>query len=308
MTDLVIGAGGFVGPHLVRLLRARGRTVVGVDLHPGPWVDDTCDICDRVSVDRLLTRHRPRRLFHLAAQSSPREAWDCPEITFLVNCEGALHVLLACRAKAPGCRVLFVSTSTVYGDVPPEAIPLVEDRQLYPPGPYEASKALTEHLCDLVSEDELIETIVVRAFNHAGPGQGTRFVVPSFARQVAEVALERAEPVIRTGNLEPHRDFTDVRDVVRVYAELMDRGDSGGIYNVCSGSVRSVRSILEDLIRLAGIEVEIRPHDDLVRTHDLSVLTGDVTRLRRTLGWVPEPMGDATLRDVLEGTMAELLR
>jgi len=300
VTDLVVGAGGFVGPHLIRHLRGLGREVAAADLYPAEGIDVTCDICDRASVDEVIARVRPDRVFHLAAQSSPHDAWEQPELTFRINVGGTLNVLLACREQVPGCRVLFISTSTVYGQVPEAAVPLLEQRRIYPPGPYEASKALAEQLCETVAWDDRIHVVTTRSFNHTGPGQGTRFVVPIFAHRVAEVALGLREPVIPTGNLDPQRDFTDVRDVVRVYAELLDRGVNGGVYNVCSGRVRTVGSILEDLLRLAGVEAELVPDPSLAREHDLQVLTGDTTRLREALGWVPEPMGDRTLQPILD--------
>lgn len=306
MTDLVVGAGGFVGPHLVRHLRGLGRDVVAADLHLADGIDETCDICDRASVDEVISQIQPERVFHLAAQSSPHDAWEQPELTFRVNVGGTLNVLLACREHAPGCRVLFVSTSTVYGQVPESAVPLVEQRQIYPPGPYESSKALAERLCEIVGWDDRIHVVITRSFNHTGPGQGTRFVVPIFARRVAEVALGHREPVIPTGNLAPQRDFTDVRDVVRAYVELLDRGANGGIYNVCSGVVRSVGSILEDLLRLAGVHAELAPDPSLIREHDLAVLTGDTTRLREAIGWVPDPMGDRTLQPILDEALSAL--
>jgi GDP-4-dehydro-6-deoxy-D-mannose reductase len=306
VTDLVVGAGGFVGPHLVHLLWRLGRDVVAADLHPADGIDETCDICDRASVDATIARIRPERVFHLAAQSSPHDAWEQPELTFRINVGGTLNVLLACREHAPGCRVLFVSTSTVYGQVPEEAVPLLEERRIFPPGPYEASKALAERLCEIVGWDDRIHVVITRSFNHTGPGQGTRFVVPIFARRVAEVAMGMREPTIPTGNLDPQRDFTDVRDVVRAYVELLDRGDNGGVYNVCSGEVRTVGSILVDLLRLAGSDAELVPDPSLVREHDLAVLTGDTTRLREALGWVPAPMGDRTLQPILDEALAAL--
>jgi len=300
VTDLVVGAGGFVGPHLAAHLRDLGREVIALDVFAGEGIDEVCDICDPDQVDRALAAIQPSRVFHLAAQSSPREAWDDPESTFRINVLGLLNVLLACRRHAEGCRVLFVSTSTVYGDVPQSAIPLREERRLYPPGPYEASKALAERLCEIVSHDERIHVVVARSFNHTGPGQSPRFVVPAFASRVVDVATGRSEPAIATGNLDPRRDFTDVRDVVRAYSGLLDRGVNGGVYNVCSGQVRTIGSILEDLLRLAGVEAELVPDPELQRSHDLVVLTGDNSRLRETLGWTPAPMGDATLGAVLE--------
>ena len=300
MTDLVVGAGGFVGPHLVAHLRQLGREVRALDVFPGEGIDEVCDICDPGQVERAMSAIRPRRVFHLAAQSSPREAWDNPGGTYRINVEGALNVLLACRRHLEGCRVLFVSTSTVYGDVPEAAIPLREERRLYPPGPYEASKALAEQLCEIVCHDERLHVVVSRSFNHTGPGQSQRFVVPAFARRVVDVATGRSVPSIATGNLDPRRDFTDVRDVVRAYAGLLDHGVNGGVYNVCSGRVRTIGSILEDLLRLAGTQAELVPDPNLQRAHELVVLTGDTSRLRETLGWVPAPMGDETLGAILD--------
>ncbi len=303
MTDLVIGAGGFVGPHLVARLRGQGGDVVAVDLRRGAGIDRVCDVTDAAQVDRLMAEVRPRRVFHLAALSSLAEAREDPEATYRVNAEGPMNVLLACRHHAPGCRVLFVSTANVYGDAPEVANPLREERRPYPMEPYAASKLLAETLCDVLGGDGRIRVIVARAFNHTGPGQQSRFVVPALAEQVADVARGRCEPVIRVGNLEPQRDFSDVRDVVRVYDELLHHGEPGQIYNVCSGRARTIHSILVDLLRVAEVEARVVPDPERQRPADIQVLVGDPTRLLDTLGWAPAPLGDATLREIVDGAM-----
>ena len=305
MTDLVVGAGGFVGPYLTNHLRSEGRPVVGLDAVAGDDVDEVCDICSPDALEDAIGRIAPRRVFHLAAQSSPALAREDPEGTYRINVGGTLNLLGALRRRAPGCRLLFTSTSTVYGHVPPEAVPLREERRPYPTGPYEASKRLAEVLCDLMGGDGRIAVVVVRPFNHTGPGQSPHFVVPALARRVAAVARGAAPPRIDTGNLDPRRDFTDVRDVVRAYAGILDRAPAGSLINVCSGEARSIGSLVHDLLRLAGIEAEVRVDPDLARAYDVKIVKGDTRRLEDTLGWVPEPLGDRTLAEMLDEAMEE---
>jgi len=274
-----------------------------MDAAAGDGVDVVCDICSPGPLQRVIGRIAPRRVFHLAAQSSPRIAREAPAETYRINVGGTLNLLGALRRQAPGCRVLFTSTSTVYGHAPPEAVPLREDRRPYPPGPYEASKQLGERLCEAMGFDGTLEIVVVRPFNHTGPGQSPHFVVPAFARRVAAVARGDKEPRIRAGNLHPRRDFCDVRDIVRAYREVLDRAPAGSLINVCSGKARTIGSIIDDLLRLAGAEAEVEVDPEFARPYDVEILSGDTTRLRSAIGWAPEPMGDDCLSDILAEAM-----
>ncbi len=305
MTDLVVGAGGFVGPHLMAQLRTSGREVVGLDAVSAPGVDVVCDICSPADLDRVIAGIGPRRVFHLAAQSSPRRAREDPDETFRINVGGTLNLLTTLRRRAAGCRILFTSSSAVYGHVPPEAVPRREERRPYPPGPYEASKRLGEVLCEQLGWDGRIGIVVVRPFNHTGPGQSPHFVVPALARRVAAVARGDGEPRILVGNLEPRRDFCDVRDVVRAYQGILDRAEPGALLNVCSGRARPIGSLVTDLLRIAGVDAEIVADPERQRPYDVEILSGDTRRLSDTLGWVPPPLGDASLTEILDEAMGE---
>lgn len=301
MTDLVVGAAGFVGKYLVEHLRREGREVVTADVSAA--TDISCDICDASAVVDLIRQTHPKRVFHLAALSSVGDVARDAATAYRVNAEGTLNVLMACRNHAPGCRLLFTSTAAVYGIAPEVAMPLIEARRPYPVEVYAASKALAETLCDLLGGDGRIRVIVTRAFNHTGPGQDNRFVVPALAEQVAKVARGSAEPVIHTGNLDPERDFSDVREVVRAYDDLLHHGESAQTYNVCSGRTRTIRSILQDLLRLAGVEADVKPDPARERVVDLKHLVGDNTAILDAIGWAPSPMRDSTLRDILDHAM-----
>jgi len=301
VTDLVVGAAGFVGRYLVEHLHREEREVVTADLSAGNHI--SCDICDATAVRDMIRQTRPKRVFHLAALSSVGEAARDAGAAYRVNAEGTLNVLMACRDHAPGCRLLFTSTAAVYGIAPETAMPLIEQRRPYPVEVYAASKALAETLCDLMSGDGRIRVIVTRAFNHTGPGQDNRFVVPAMAEQVARVAQGRSEPVIHAGNLDPERDFCDVREVVRAYDDLLHHGERGQTYNVCSGRTRTIRSILQDLLRLAGVDADVQSDPARERVVDLKHMVGDNTALLDAIGWAPRPMGDSTLHDIFEHAM-----
>jgi GDP-4-dehydro-6-deoxy-D-mannose reductase len=294
---LVTGASGFVGPWLVEYLRASGDEVTTPEV----------EITDADLVRDALVEARPDAVYHLAAVANVGESWGAPQHTFEVNATGTLNVLEAARALPAPPTVLLVCSAEVYGHVRPADLPLTEDAPLRPVSPYAASKVAAEFLGVQAHLAYGLRVIRARAFNHIGPGQAPTFVVSSLARQVAEIAL-RGGGSIEVGNLTPQRDFTDVRDVVRAYRLLVERGVAGEVYNVCSGEAIAIAELAERLIRLAGVEVELRVDPSRVRAVDVPVLVGDPSRLVRATGWVPEHRLDETLLDVLDGWRTELAR
>lgn len=251
---LLTGAGGFAG-RWVRSAVESDATLGGarvVDL-PGD-----IDLRDRVALCDAIASIRPRTVVHLAAQTHVRESFDDPDASYDVNFRGTLNLLYALKSAGFSGRMLYVGSGDMYGDVPESALPIAETQPMRPRSPYAVSKVAAEAACYQSSVSDGFAVVMARPFNHIGPGQSERFVVSSLARQIAEIRLGRAEPVVRVGNLEAMRDFTDVRDVARAYVELVTRGASGEVYNVCSGVERSIRSMLERLIELSGSSIELR--------------------------------------------------
>jgi len=286
----VTGASGFVGPWLVEHLRAMGDEVFAPEV----------EITDADLVRDALADARPHAVYHLAAIANVGESWGSPQQTFSVNAAGTLNVLEAARTLSATPRVLLVCSAEVYGRVTSDDLPLREDAPLRPVSPYAASKVAAEFLGLQAFLAYGLPVVRARAFNHIGPGQAPTFVVSSLARQVAEVAL-RGGGAIHVGNLTPQRDFTDVRDVVRAYRLLVERGVPGEVYNVCSGEAIAVAELADRLVRLAGVDVSIEVDADRVRAVDVPVLLGDPGRLVAATGWRREWALDDTLVDVLAG-------
>lgn len=310
---LVTGASGFVGRHLVRELLRRGsaQIVAGtLDGIPAPGLDSgevvwvPLDVTSTESVRSVVADCGPDRVFHLAGQSSVGQSFDTPLDTWEINATGTLRLLDALRrecAKPP--RLLVVSSAEVYGRVDEGEQPIPESASRTPLTPYGSSKASAEICALQYGEVGAVDPVIARSFNHIGPGQDSRFVLPSIARQLARMRRGEAEAVLKVGNLDVRRDFLDVRDVVRAYLWLMEAGASQQVYNVCSGVEHSLRTIIEYMVRLSETGARIEEDAGRIRPADIPLLVGDASRLR-ALGWESEIPLDQSLRDVLEDAAA----
>jgi GDP-4-dehydro-6-deoxy-D-mannose reductase len=290
MRAFVTGGHGFVGPWLVEHLRRSGDEVV--------VAPPTLDVTDGEGTRRAVHDAEPDAVYHLAAQSSVGSSWSEAARTFEVNATGTLHVLSAAQGCRPRPKVLLVSSSEVYGAVDAARLPVGETEPFRPVTPYAASKAAAELVGLQAFLGSGLEVLRVRPFNHTGPGQGLRFVVPALSHQVAEAARTGAG-VVRTGNLAVRRDVADVRDVVRAYRLVVGRGCPGEVYNVCTGRSVEIGAIARRLLALAGVDLELSVDPARVRPVDVPDLVGDPTRVHAATGWAPEIPLDQTLADVL---------
>ena len=293
MKALVTGAGGFVGHHLVAHLRAAGDEVTETDRHHGGG-----DITDLDGMRRLLDTVRPDAVYHLAGWADVGASWKHPHETFAVNAEGTLNVLLAARDAGAG-TVLVVSSADVYGKVAEADLPLTEDSPLRPVSPYAASKVAADFLAlqAYLGHDQPV--IRVRAFNHLGPGQGEGFVAAALAARIARNEVEGGD-VVPVGNLTPRRDFTDVRDVVRAYRLLVEKGGPGEVYNICSGRDVAVQDVADRLLSMASKPMRLETDESLFRPIDVAVHRGSNERIRAATGWSPEIPLEQTLVDLLD--------
>lgn len=290
MRALVTGASGFVGRQLIAHLQAAGDQVTEVDRGT--------DVTDPDATLAAVDAARPEAVYHLAAASHVGASFSAPLNSFRVNAEGALNVLRACAQVGVG-RIVLVGSSDQYGAVRPEDLPLTEASPLRPLSPYAASKVAAEFLGLQAFLGERLPVILVRAFNHTGPTQADRFVVPALARRIADAERDgrKAVPV---GNLDPVRDFTDVADIVAAYRLLVERGTPGEVYNICSGRGRSVAEIADTLVGLARHTIELVPDPELMRPVEVPRLVGDNTKLRAATGWAPQIPFEDTLARILE--------
>ena len=298
MRALVTGATGFVGPYLLAHLRELGDEV----LVPGD-ANGSFDITDRATVHEVFERERPEVVYHLAALSNVAESWRDPTACLRVNVEGTANILDAARACGTR-RVLAIGSSEEYGQIDPDCPRLDETAPLRPVTPYGASKVAASFLALQAWIGSGLETIRVRAFSHTGPGQSDRFVVPALARRIVEA--ERAQsPSIAIGARDPVRELSDVRDVVRAYRLLVEHGEPGEVYNVCSGNGVTIGEIADRLVARAGSGLGVAVDDALVRPVEVPRLVGDPTKLIDATGWSPQHSLDDTLGDVLAHARAQ---
>lgn len=290
MRAFVTGGHGFVGPWLRAHLESAGDEVVAP---PDGW-----EITDPAQVTDAITGAAPDAIYHLAAISNVVQSWQAPAHTFEVNALGTLHLLEAARALAAQPRVLLVGSAEVYGKVRPDQVPITEETPLRPVTPYAASKVAAEYLGMQAFLAHGLPVLSVRAFNHIGPTQAGGFVVSDLARRIVD-ARRNGTKTLSVGNLSVRRDFTDVRDVVRAYRLLVERGEPGEAYNVCSGRDVAIDELAHRLLELSGADLTLETDPALVRPVDLPVLKGDPTKVNAATGWLPEIPLDDTLRDVL---------
>ncbi len=258
------------------------------------------DIRNRPALEEFLLRERPNQVIHLAGITTLRESFEDPRNTFETTFCGTLNLLSALKTAGFSGRMLFVSSSEVYGLIHEDELPVSETNQTKPQSPYAVAKIAAEALCYQWTKTEAFDIVVGRPFNHIGPGQSPRFAISDFGRQIVMIRLGLAPPILHVGDIDTTRDFTDVRDIVTAYKQLLDRGINGEIYNVCSGIERSIRSLIERMCELAGIAVELRTDSSRFRPSELRRSRGDSRKLSNATGWAPMYSIDQTLRDILD--------
>jgi GDP-4-dehydro-6-deoxy-D-mannose reductase len=300
---LITGASGFVGRHLANQLAADDAELHGTTLEDDSSLAThavtyhTLDLRDPAQVRGLIERVVPDRIYHLAAQSSPRRSFSTPWETIENNVRAQLNIFLACLAADIRPRILIVSSAEIYASRD-EAID--EATPLLPTNPYGVSKITQDMLALQYHLSHDLPIMRARPFNHLGPGQATGFVAPDFALQIARIEAGQQSPIIAVGNLAAERDFTDVRDIVRAYQLILDRGTAGEVYNVASGMVYSIESLLTTLLELSDYAIEVQTDPARFMPVDVPVRRGDATRLRDATGWQPRIAFKQTLADLLD--------
>lgn len=308
MRVLITGMNGFAGSHLADLLRAEtgwyligaSRNATGDRRQPREswW---TIDLRDPDAVHRLIRTERPDLIVHLAAQPYVPTAWEDPWGTFEMNVRPQQYLFDAVLAARITPRIVIVSSNEVYGP-PREAadLPFAEERPTRPVNPYGVTKVAQEAMALQYRRSHGLDVVVARPFNHIGPRQTMTSVANQFARQIAEIEAGLAEPILRVGNMTAQRDFTDVRDVARAYLALIQLGEPGEIYNICSGRARPVQEILDLLLARASVPIPVEIDEAKFRPADTPISFGSNAKIRAATGWAPRVPFEQTIADILD--------
>jgi GDP-4-dehydro-6-deoxy-D-mannose reductase len=311
MRALITGITGFAGSHLADyLLTLKDVHVFGITR----WRSRTeniehlqgrinlleCDLRDAFSIRDVMRKTRPDRVYHLAAQSYVPMSWVAPSETLTTNLIGEVNVFEALRQEAMlETRIQLACSSEEYGLVLPDEVPIKETNPLRPLSPYGVSKVAQDFLGYQYHMSYGMFIVRTRGFNHTGPRRGEVFVTSNFAKQIAEIEKGKKEPVIYVGNLDAVRDFTDVRDTVRGYYLGLEKGESGEVYNVCTGRGYRVREMLDILLSLSKVRITTKQDEKRMRPSDVELLVGDRTKFEKQTGWKPAIPFEKTMEDLL---------
>jgi GDP-4-dehydro-6-deoxy-D-mannose reductase len=307
---LITGITGFAGSHLAEYCLARGDVEVFGTARWRSRMDNVqhfldqitlidCDLKDSVAVRHCLTEVRPDYIFHLAAQSFVPTSWKAPVETMTTNVVGQINIFEGMRELKLDSRVQLACSSEEYGMVYEDEIPIKETNPLRPLSPYGVSKVAQDLLGYQYHESYGLFTVRTRGFNHTGPRRGDVFVSSNFSRQIALIEKGKQEPVVKVGNLDARRDFTDVRDMIRGYWIALEKGEPGDVYNIGSGTDVTIRTMLDMLLELSSLDIEVRQDPDRMRPSDVEVLRADNSKFCNLTGWKPEIPLERTLEDLL---------
>lgn len=300
---LITGATGFAGGHLLERLLAGGGSVLAwshkgsarrdAPPHQSRVTWNAVNLLDRAAVLAALGDARPSVIYHCAGAADVQSAWRAPAAALRSNVLGTHNLLESARDLGLECRVLVTGSAMLYR---PQSGAITEDAPVGAATPYGVSKLAQE----MIAADSPLPVLLARPFNHAGPRQQPSYATSAFARQIAEIESGRKEAILTVGNLDAQRDITDVRDTVRAYEALAERGQPGRPYNVCSGRAHSMRALLDILLSLARVRVEIAVDPALLRPSDNPIILGSHERLTRDTGWTPTIPIEQTLSDLLD--------
>ncbi len=295
---LITGSQGFVGHYLRQELEHNGYTVTGLDIQTGEGVVVT-DLLNQDAVNDVILQLQPDVIFHLAGQANVAKSWSIPQKTVELNVVAAINLMEAVRQKKPDCRMVLVGSSDQYGNLGEAGKLVSETLVTKPQTPYAVSKKAQEEMAQVYVRAHELNISMTRSFNHAGAGQGKGFLIPDFASGI--VAVERGEQsCLKVGNLTARRDFTHVKDVVRAYRLIAEKGYAGEVYNVGSGVTYSAQEILDELCQLAKCQIPVEQDAAKMRPSDTPVICCDHRKLTQHTGWEPEISMDEILKEVIE--------
>lgn len=311
---LITGFSGFVSRHFLNYLVENNLSyeVLGVDVNPPKFAMEDyaptlamsfeqVNLLDKEAVEDMIATFRPDYILHLASFSSVAYSWQHPADCFMNNTSIFLHVTEALRKHdLCDCRLLSVGSSEEYGDVKKEELPLQEDMPLVPVNPYAVARVSQEMMAKVLADSFGMQIMLTRSFNHMGPFQDERFVIPSFVRRILDIAESGAKSgEIETGDTSIVRDFVDVRDVVRAYYRLLLDGKAGEVYNICGEKGVSLAEVVDQIADIVGVSVTTRVNPDFVRPGDNQVVIGSAEKIRQDIGWTAEIPLRQTLMDMI---------
>jgi GDP-4-dehydro-6-deoxy-D-mannose reductase len=317
---LITGVSGFAGSHLADHLLSQSERVGEVwgcdrsgerrPFHPPALQMWAADLLDPEAARQMVEAIRPEQIYHLVGQAHVGESWENPWATLETNLRSQLNLCEAVLAAKLTPRILVLGSMEEYGRVSPDELPIKETHPLRPDSPYGVSKVGQDMLGLQYHLSRQLPIIRVRPFNHIGPRQARKFVAPAFASQIAAIEIAAIEiaaieasqppPVLKVGNLNARRDFTDVRDMVRAYRLALEHGEPGEVYNIGSGQSHSIRELLDTLLSLSATPIQVETNPALLRPVDVPDVVCDSTRLRTRTGWQPRIPFEHSLRDLLE--------
>lgn len=302
MRALITGIDGFVGYYLTQHLKDLGYEVFGTTILEDYRNEDatvySMNLLDANQVSDVINNIKPDHIYHLAGQSAVGLSWSQPTLTMSINVNGTIHLLDSVREHCSEAKVLIIGSSDQYGPIKAEDCPITEDQPLNPVSPYGISKVTQEQMAKLYIQSYGMNIIMARSFNHIGPRQSKNFVVADFASKIVEI--ERgAEPILKVGNLESYRDFTDVRDIVRAYHMLMKHGHIGEVYNVGSNYGMKIRDLLDQMVELSKAEIQVIVDPEKLRPVDVPLVQCDNSKIKAHTGWQIANNVHQTLKDTL---------
>jgi len=308
---LITGIDGFAGGYMARLCLEKGAKVYGTTYKGGTTkgIDKIrsklelfeCDISDAKKVAEIIKKVKPDWIVHLAAQTFVPDSWKDQRRNYDINLFGTINIMEAVRSEEDyKPRILIACAANEYGHISKDDVPITEKTLFNPDNPYAVSKVAADMAAYQYFFSHKLDTIRMRAFSHTGPEQDTRFVASDFAKQIADIEKGKKDPVMKVGNLEAKRDFTDVRDVVRGYWMALEKAKPGNAYNICSGDAMSIQSLLDILLKNSKVKIKVEQDPNRMRPSDLPIIVGSFEKLKKDTGWQPEIGFEQTLKDILD--------
>lgn len=303
----ITGAGGFMGPHLARYLHEKGEEVFSTYYEPTSDINDLkkvgraeeLDVRDKNKFRKMLGEFRPDAVYHLAAQSYPTVSWEKPNYTMQANVEGTINLFESLKELNLNPVVIVACSSAEYGFVRPEEVPISEQHSLLPLHPYGVSKVAQDFLTYQYYKNFGLRGIRVRIFNTTGPGK-VNDVCADFTKQAVMIEKGLQKPVFKVGNVNTRRALTDVRDIIRAFHMLAEKGTAGEVYNASGEKAYLIKDILDTVIATAGIDVKTETDPKLLRPTDEPIIFGDSAKLKNETGWQQEIPIEKTIKDMIE--------